>query len=86
MARYETVTTLIDAHLINAANVADTGSWPAWIIDIIDAGNGNWLVQTADNGTYEIEEGKYISITGAGDPPVQLEPTVIENDYLPYVE
>lgn len=85
MARYVAVVTTINAHLINEANVADTGTWPAWITAITAAGNGNWIVETTENGFFEVQDGKYISIAGAGITPVQLEPSVIETDYELYV-
>jgi len=86
MAKYDLVFEQINAHLINAANVADTGTWPAWITSIVAAGNGNWVVGTSDNGYFEVRDGKYIAIAGAGSIPFELDSTVIETQYTPAID
>lgn len=85
MAKYDLLFEQIKAHLIDATNVADTGTWPVWITDIDDAGNGNWIVTTVDNGLFEVQDGQYIAITTAGTVPMQLSPTTIETLYSPAI-
>lgn len=81
MAKYDLLFEQIKAHLINADNVDDTGTWPVWITAIEDAGNGNWIVTTADNGIFEVQDEQYIAITTSGTPPTQISPAVLAANY-----
>jgi len=86
MPKYDLIVEQLTAHLINAANVADTENWPIWIVAITDTGNGTWVVETAEQGVIEIQDGNYVGFSSADSPLYQISSDTIDTKYTLFEE
>jgi hypothetical protein len=86
MPKYDLIVEQLTAHLINAANVADTGTWPIWIVAITATGNGTWVVETAGQGAIEIQDGSYVGFSSDDSPMYQISSDTIDTKYTLFEE